>query len=80
MCADNQGEGEILALLSLAFPESVTQGEKSAEHRDDSHQGYRGGPSLRRRSHYARHLRALCHRRQVLRPHGWRRLPFPSLW
>ena len=29
MRADNQGEGGILALLSLAFPESVTQGEKS---------------------------------------------------
>jgi KUP system potassium uptake protein len=27
--ADNQGEGGILALLSLAFPESVSQAEKS---------------------------------------------------
>ena len=29
MRADNQGEGGILALLSLAFPESVSQAEKS---------------------------------------------------
>ncbi|MGB8466931.1 MAG: potassium transporter Kup, partial [Terrimicrobiaceae bacterium] len=29
MCADNQGEGGILALLSLAFPESVNEAEKS---------------------------------------------------
>ena len=37
MRADNQGEGGILALLSLAFPESVNEAPKSrANHRDDS--------------------------------------------